>query len=136
MLDTGGANPMLKRRSLFERCVTLPVGATSVARKQSIRSVGGHVHNLTTSYFEGKETKFVGNKTAIYICNRSSLYLLFVKLASLRVSSSFISDRSDMQEQARSMSSTQAVVPSPSHNRDGSEKVRTFDKRTLPPQTL
>ena len=28
------------------------------------------------------------------------------------------------------MPSTQAVEPSPSHNRDGSEKVRTFDKRT------
>ena len=69
---------MLKRRSLFERCVTLPVGTWSVARKQSIRSVGGHVRNLTTSYFERKETKFVGNKTAIYGRNRSSLCLLFV----------------------------------------------------------
>ena len=28
------------------------------------------------------------------------------------------------------MPSTQAVAPSPSHNRDGSEKVRMFDKRT------
>ena len=50
----GGATPMLKRRSLFaiERYVTLPVGTWLVARKQSIRSVGGHVRNLTTSYFE------------------------------------------------------------------------------------
>ena len=38
MLDTGGTSPMLKRRSLFERGVTLPVGAWLVARKQSIRS--------------------------------------------------------------------------------------------------
>ena len=50
MLDTGGAGPMLKRRSLFEPGVTLPVGTWSVARKQSIRSVSGHVRNLTTSY--------------------------------------------------------------------------------------
>ena len=81
---------MLKRRSLFERCVTLPVGTSSVARKQSFRCVGGHVHNLTTSYFERKETKFVGNKTAIYCRNRSSVCLLFVKLALVRVFSSFI----------------------------------------------
>ena len=81
---------MLKRRSLFECCVTLPVGTWSFARKQLIRSVGGHVRNLTTSYFERKEIKFVGNKTAIYVWNRSSLCLLFVKLAHLCVFSSFI----------------------------------------------
>ena len=81
---------MLKRRPLFERCVTFPVGTWSVARKQSIRSIGGHVRNLTTSYFERKETKFVGNKTAIYGRIRSSLCLLFVKLARLCVCSSFI----------------------------------------------
>ena len=81
---------MLKRRSSFERCVTLPVGTSSVARKQSFRCVSGHVHNLTTSYFERKETKFVGNKTAIYCRNRSSVCLLFVKLALVRVFSSFI----------------------------------------------
>ena len=81
---------MLKRRSLFERFVTLPVDTWSVARKQSIRSDGGHVRNLTTSYFERKETKFVGNKTAIYSQNCSSLCLLFVKLALLCVFSSFI----------------------------------------------
>ena len=81
---------MLKRRSLFERCVTLPVGTWSVAHKQLIRSVGGHVRNLTTLYFEQKETKLVGNKTAIYLRNRSSLCLLFVKLALLCVFSSFI----------------------------------------------
>ena len=81
---------MLKRLSLFERCVTLPVGTWSVARTQSIGSVGSHVRNRTTSYFERKETKFVGNKTAIYGRNRSSLCLLFVKLALLCVFSSFI----------------------------------------------
>ena len=34
-----------------------PVGAWFVAHNQSIRSVGGHGRNLTTSYFERKETK-------------------------------------------------------------------------------
>ena len=81
---------MLKRRSLFERCVTLPVGTWSVARKQSFRFVGGHVHNVTTSYFERKEIKFIGNKAAIYRWNRSCVCLLFVKLALLCVFSSFI----------------------------------------------
>ena len=116
-------------RSLFERCVTLPVGTWSVACKQSIPSVGGHVRNLTTSYFEQNETKFVGNKTAIYGRNPSSLCLLFVKLARLCVF--FLSsNRSHTQDQARSMPSVQAVAPSPNHNRDCSEKVRVFDKRT------
>ena len=65
VLDTGGANSDVEKAfHLFERCVTLLVGTWSVARKQSIRSVGGHVRNLTTSYFERKETKFVGNNTA------------------------------------------------------------------------
>ena len=41
------------------------------------------MRNLTTSYFEGKETKFVSNKTAIYSRKRSSLCLLFVKIALL-----------------------------------------------------
>ena len=120
---------MLRRRSLFERWLTLPVGIWLVAPKQSIRSVGSHVRNLTALYFERKETKFVGNKTAIYGCNRSSFCLLFVKLARLCVFSSLIR-RSHTQEQAGSMPSTQAVAPSSSHNRDDSEKVRTFNKRT------
>ena len=76
--------------SVVERCVTLPVGTWSVARKQSFRFVGGHVHNVTTSYFERKETKFVSNKTAVYRRNRSSVCLLFVKLALLCVVSSSI----------------------------------------------
>ena len=38
LLDTGGANPMLKRRSMFEHCVTLLVGTWSVARKQYLLS--------------------------------------------------------------------------------------------------
>ena len=40
--------------SVIERCVTLPVGTWSVARKQSFRCVGGHVHNLTTSVLRAK----------------------------------------------------------------------------------
>ena len=71
--------------SVIERCVTLPVGTWSVARKQFFRFDGSHVHNVTTSHFERKETKFVSNKTAIYRRNRSSVCLLFVKLALLCV---------------------------------------------------
>ena len=81
---------MLKRRSLFERCVTLPVGTWSIGRKIPIRSVDGHVRNLKTLHFERKETKFVGNETAIYGRNRSSVCLLFVKLARLCAVFSFI----------------------------------------------
>ena len=78
---------MLKRRSFLERWVTLSVVRRSVASQQSIRSVGGQVPNLTTSYFEWKEMKFVGKKTTIYRRNlllssrcltRSSLCLFFV----------------------------------------------------------
>ena len=78
--------------SVIERCVTLPVGTWSAAREQSFRFDGGHVHNVTTSHFERKETKtkFVSNKTAIYRRNRSSVCLLFVKLALLCVFSLFI----------------------------------------------
>ena len=91
VLDTGGCySDVEKAFIVFERCVTLPVGTWSVARKQSFPCVGGHVHNLTTSYFEWKETKSVGNKTAIHRRNCSSVCLLFVKLALLCVFSSFI----------------------------------------------
>ena len=41
-----------------------------------------------------------------------------------------LSDLSHTQEQAGSMPWMQAVAPSPSYNRDGSETVRTFNKRT------
>ena len=68
---------MLKRRSLFGSCVTLPVGTWSVERKQSFPCVGGHMHNLTTSYFEPKETELVRNKTAIY-CRKSLFCLSFL----------------------------------------------------------
>ena len=83
------------------------------------------MRNLTTSYFERKETKFVGNKTAIYSRNRSlsnsPFFVSFLRL----------SDRSHMQEQARSMPSMQAVAQSPSHNRDGSEKVERSTKEPI-----
>ena len=59
------------------------------------------------------ETKFVGNKTAIYSRNRSSLCLLFVKPARLFVSFLRLSDLSHRQEQGGSMPSTQTVAPSP-----------------------
>ena len=57
VLCTGGATPMLKRPSLFEHCVTRLVGSWSVASKQSIRGVDGHVRNLTSSYFEPRVHK-------------------------------------------------------------------------------
>ena len=56
----------------------------------------------------------------VFSLSNSLFFMSFVRL----------SDLSHTQEQAGSMPSTQAVAPSPSHNRDGSEKVRTFDKRT------
>ena len=65
LLDTGGATPMLKGRSLFEGCVTVPVGSWSVVRKKS-NSQRCHVRNLTNLSFERKKTKFVCNKTSIY----------------------------------------------------------------------
>ena len=42
-----------------------------------------------------------------------------------------LSDLSHRQEQAGSMPSTQAIPPSPGHNSEGSEKVRTFDKEAI-----
>ena len=116
--------------SVIERCVTPPVGTYtwSVARKQSFRFVGGHVRNLTTSHFEREETKFVSNKTAIY--RRIALLFVFSLSNSLFFGSFLrLSDLSHTQEQAGSMPLMQAVAPSPSHNRDRREKVRTFDKR-------
>ena len=76
------------------------------------------------------ETKFVGNKTAIYRWNRFSVCLLFLSNSLFFVSFLRLSNLSRTQEQAGSMPSTQVVAPSPSDNRDGSEKVRAFDKRT------
>ena len=87
------------------------------------------MHNVTTLHLERKETKFVSNKTAIYRRYRSSVCLLFVKLA-LLCAFFCLSGLSHTQEQAGSMPWMQALAPSPSYNRDGSEKVRTFDKRT------
>ena len=120
---------MLKRRSLFERCVTLSVGTWSVARKQSFRCVGGHctISQLRTSSerkpsLSATRQPFTVKIALLFVFSLSNslFFVCFLRL----------SDLSHTQEQARSMPSTQAVAPSPSHNRDGSEKVRTFDKRT------
>ena len=94
-----------------------------------VASTCGHVHNVTTSHFVRKETKFVSNKTAIYRRNRSYVCLVCVKLALVCVLC-VCTDLSHTQVQAVCMPWMQAVAPSPSYNRDGSEKVRTFDKRT------
>ena len=48
MQDTGVATPRLERHSMFERSLALPVGTWSVARKQLIGSVGGHVRVCVT----------------------------------------------------------------------------------------
>ena len=112
--------------SVIERCVTLPVGTWSVARKQSFASTAV---TCTMSQLRTSSAKFVNNKTAIYRRNLSSVCLLFVKLA-LLCAFFCLSGLSHTQEQAGNMPWMQAVAPSPSYNRDGSEKVRTFDKRT------
>ena len=56
----------------------------------------------------------------VFSLSNSLFFVSFLRLSYL----------SHMQEKAGSMPLMQAVAPSPSHNRDGSEKVRTFDKRT------
>ena len=119
---------MLKRHSLFERCVTLPVSTWSVANKQSIRSVDGLVHNLTTSYFERKETSLSATRQP-FMVEIALLYVFSLSNSLVFVSFLCSSDRSRTKEQVGSMPSTQAVATSPNYNRDGSEKVRRFDKR-------
>ena len=89
------------------------------------------MRNLKTSHFERKETKFVGNKTAIYGRSLSSLFLVSVKLAHLCVFLR-VADLSHRQEQGGSMPSTQAVIPSPGHSAETVVRrpVQTFDKRS------
>ena len=105
--------------------MTLPVGTWSVVRKQSFRFVGGHVHNITTSHFERKETKIVSNKTAIYRRNRSCVCLLFVKLALLCVSSSFIRPITYTRA-SREHAFDASGSAKHEHNRDGSEKTGPY----------
>ena len=57
------------------------------------------------------------------------LYVFSLSNSLVFVSFLHSSDRSHTHEQTGNMPSTQAVAPSRSHNRDGSEKVRTFGKR-------
>ena len=75
-----------------ERCVTLPVGASSVVRKQSIRSVGGHVRNLATSYFQRMELSLLATRQPFTVEIFFFVYscILFVEFALLCVFSSFI----------------------------------------------
>ena len=58
------------------------------------------------------------------------LFVFFLSNSLFFVSFLRLSDLSYAQEQAGSIPSMHAVAPSPSHKRDGSEKVRTFDKST------
>ena len=128
-LDTGGAATTFKRRSLFERNMTLPVGTWSVARKQSICSVGVHVCNLTTSYFDRRETKFSATRP-LFTVELALFYVFSLSNPLVCVPFLHLSDQSDKQEKARSLNLTLAKASSPSHNRDGNKKARTFDKRT------
>ena len=58
------------------------------------------------------------------------LYVFSLSNSLVFVSFLRLSNRTHTQEQAGSMPSTQAVAPNLSQNRDGSEKVWTFNKRT------
>ena len=58
------------------------------------------------------------------------LYVFSLSNSLVFVSFLRLSDLSHRQEQGGGMPPTPAVAPSPGHSRDGSEKVRTFDKRT------
>ena len=112
---------------MFERCVTRPVGTWSVACKQWIRSVGDHVRNLTTSYFEQNEMSATKPPFTIEV---ALLYVFSSSNSLVFLSFLHFSDLSHRQEQGGSMPSMQAVAPSPGQSTDGSEKVQTFDKRT------
>ena len=121
-------------------CLSAACHFRSVHRRLQVNNGSQRRRSCAQSHnfvLRAKETKFVGNKTAIYDRNRTSLCPLLVKLARLSfVSFLRSSDRSRTQEQAGSMPLMTAVAPSPSHNRDCSEKVRTFYKRTHRHKTL
>ena len=115
--------------SVIERCVTLPVGTWSVARKQSFAStaVTCTMSQLRTS----SERKLSLSATRQPFTVEIGLLFVFSLSNSLFFVAFFcLSGLSHTQEQAGNMPWMQAVAPSPSYNRDGSEKVRTFDKRT------
>ena len=113
--------------------MTLPVGTWSVARKQSIRSVGGHAHNLTTLSSSEKKLSLWATRQPFTV--EITLLYVFSLSNSLFFVSFFMYPTDHICKSkpgACIRRSTQAVAPSPSHNRDGSEnfRVRTFYKRT------
>ena len=124
----GGATPMLKRHSLFERCVTFPAGTWSVAHKQSFRCFAGNVHNLTTSYFERKETVCWQQDSHLWLRSPFCLSSLCQTRSSLSLFFVYPTYHIRKMKPGACLR-TQAVGTSPRHNRDGSEKVRTIDKR-------
>ena len=126
MCECGKCKPLYA--SVIERCVTLPVATWSVARKQSFRFVGGHVHNVTTSHFKRKLSLSATRQP--FTVEIALLFVFSLSNSLFFVSFLCLSDLSHTQEQAGSMPWMQAVAPSPSYNRDGSENVRTFDKKT------
>ena len=126
----GGANAMLKRRSLFEHCVTLRSvhGRLHVNNRVTASVVTCTISQLRTS----SERKLSLSATRqSFMVEIALLYVFSLSNSLVFVSFLRLSDRSHTQEQAWSMPSMQAVAPSPSHNRDGSEKVRAFDKEPV-----
>ena len=102
------------------------VGCTSTIRSQRCMAVTCAISQLRTSSerklsLSATRQPFMVEIALLYVFSLSN-WLVFVSF--LRSS-----DRSHTQEQAESMPSTQAVAPSPSHNKDGSGKVRAFNKR-------
>ena len=89
-LDMGGATPVLKRRSLFERCLKLPVGAWSVACKKYPFTVSGQVLQSHNFVLPARGNCVCRQRNSYYGWTRSSLCLLFLKLPRLCVFSSFI----------------------------------------------
>ena len=125
--ECGKCKPLYAR--VIERCVTLPVGTWSLARKQSFAStaVTCTMSQLRTS----SERKLSLSATRQPFTVEIALLFVFSLSNSLFLVSFFcLSGLSHTQEQAGSKPWMQALAPSPSYNRDGSEKVRTFDKRT------
>ena len=103
-----GANPMLKRRSLFQRCVTLPVGTWSVARNN--RFAASAVMCASSQLRTSSERKLSLSVTRQPIIVEIGLFYVF-SLSNSLVFVSFLrkSDRKHTQEHAGSMPSTQAV---------------------------
>ena len=120
---------MLKRRSLLS--ASWPFRSVHGRLHVNNRFAASAVRCATSQLRTSSERKLsLSAKRQPFTAEIALLYVLSLSNSLFFVSFLRLSDRSHMQEQAGSMHSTQAVTPSPNHNRDGSEKVRTFDKIT------